>query len=69
MEPITTLTGYLISRFLHGMRIILLTATATTFITHASIAKSLKNKAPSTEEAAAFCGGVLQHIHKTKVCL
>src|ERR1700722_13646139 len=58
MEPITTLTGYILSRFLHGIRIVLLTTVAGLFISHTSIARNIKNKAPSTEDAAAGIRGI-----------
>ncbi len=53
MEPITTLSGFLLSRFLHGIRIILLAATSCLFICHTAIAYNIKNKAPSHEDAGA----------------
>ncbi len=58
MEPITTLSGYILSRFLHGIRIILLTAATCFFISYTTIAQNVKNKAPSTEDAAASSRGI-----------
>jgi len=61
MEPITTLTGYILSRFLHGIRIILLTAFPVVFISHESIARNIKNKAPTTEGDGGTLRGLLHY--------
>src|SRR6185312_4924194 len=61
MEPITTLSGYIISKFLHGIRIFLLTATPVFFLSHESIARNIKNKAPTTEDS----GGTLRAVLTT----
>ncbi|HTB06263.1 MAG TPA: PKD domain-containing protein [Bacteroidia bacterium] len=50
MEPITTLRGYLLSRLLHGIRILLLTTTVS-FICHdTAIAKNKPDKTLSSED-------------------
>ncbi|MGP8215100.1 MAG: PKD domain-containing protein [Bacteroidia bacterium] len=49
MEPITTLTGYILSRLLHGIRITLLIATFCLFNCHVTLARNIKNKAPTSD--------------------
>jgi gliding motility-associated-like protein len=55
MKPITLLRGYLMSRILHGMRMVLLSASSTAFICHSSVAQNKPNKTPSSDESG--CGG------------
>ncbi|HWY98630.1 MAG TPA: hypothetical protein VNY36_06070, partial [Bacteroidia bacterium] len=66
MEPISTLTGYILSRFLHGIRIMLLTATTSLFICHITIAQNIKNKAPSPEDGGASLRSIPALIYESQ---
>ena len=63
MDPITTLRGYLLSRLLHGIRILLLTTTVS-FICHdTAIAKNKPDKTLSSEDDGGGGRGYLRSIH------
>jgi len=62
MEPRTTLTGYILSRFLHGIRILLITASTSLFISHTAIAQNIKNKAPAPEDSSASTRSILNSL-------
>ncbi len=60
MDAITILKGYLMSRLLHGMRIVLLTGTATVFVSHAAVAGNKPDKTLPAEEGET--GGFLRTL-------
>ncbi|HTA83801.1 MAG TPA: PKD domain-containing protein [Bacteroidia bacterium] len=66
MEPITTLSGYLLSRLLHGMRIILLTSIPCLFISHLAIAYNIRNKAPSSEDGDRSLRGIQSFVNESR---
>lgn len=60
MEPISTLKGCLVSRFLHGIKIILLTSSSVLFISNSTIAHNKPNKAPPSDDGAGTLRGLLE---------
>lgn len=50
MDSINLLKGYLLSKFVHGLRIMLISGVSTAFICHTTIAQNKPNKAPGSDE-------------------
>jgi len=66
MEPNTTLSGYLLSRLLHGLRIILIAAAPSLFICHTAIAYNIRNKAPSHEDGDRTLRGIQSFVNESR---